>query len=62
MLDGQVGLDIESLDRICLNGFITRIPGKNRYPLTGEGLQFAIFYTEVHHRLQRPLPTSYPSR
>jgi hypothetical protein len=34
---------------------ITRVPGKNRYQLTGDGLRFAIFYTKVHDRLLRPL-------
>jgi hypothetical protein len=32
-----------------------RIPGKNRYRLTGDGLRFAIFYTKLHDRLLRPL-------
>ena len=42
------------LARLRLNGLITRIPGKNRYRLTGDGLRFAIFYTKVHDRLLRP--------
>jgi hypothetical protein len=33
------------LTRLRLNGLITRVPGKNRYWLTGDGLRFAIFYT-----------------
>jgi hypothetical protein len=33
----------------------SRIPGKNRYRLTGDGLRFAIFYTNLHDRLLRPL-------
>ena len=37
------------------NGLITRIPGRNRYRLTGDGLRFAIFYTKLHDRLLRPL-------
>ena len=37
------------------NGLITRIPGRNRYRLTGDGLRFAIFYTKMHDRLLRPL-------
>jgi hypothetical protein len=32
-----------------------RIPGKNRYRLTGDRLRFAIFYTKPHDRLLRPL-------
>ena len=43
------------LARLRLNGLITRIPGKNRYRLTGDGLRFAIFYTKIHDRLLRPL-------
>ncbi|HET7666130.1 MAG TPA: hypothetical protein VFK56_08685 [Mycobacterium sp.] len=43
------------LARLRTNGLITRIPGKNRYRLTGDGLRFAIFYTKVHDRLLRPL-------
>ena len=43
------------LARLRTNGLITRIPGKNRYRLTGDGLRFAIFYTKLHDRLLRPL-------
>jgi hypothetical protein len=43
------------LARLRVNGLITRIPGTNRYRLTGDGLRFAIFYTKVHDRLLRPL-------
>jgi hypothetical protein len=43
------------LARLRTNALITRIPGKNRYRLTGDGLRFAIFYTKVHDRLLRPL-------
>ena len=43
------------LARLSRNGLITRIPGKNRYRLSGDGLRFAIFYTKVHDRLLRPL-------
>ena len=43
------------LARLRINGLITRIPGKNRYRLTGDGLRFAIFYTKLHDRLLRPL-------
>ena len=43
------------LARLRVNGLITRIPDKNRYRLTGDGLRFAIFYTKVHERLLRPL-------
>ena len=43
------------LARLRVNGLITRIPGKNRYRLTGDGLRFAIFYTKLHDRLLTPL-------
>ena len=43
------------LARLRVNALITRIPGKNRYRLTGDGLRFAIFYTKLHDRLLRPL-------
>jgi hypothetical protein len=33
---------------------LTRVPGKNRYRLNGDGLRFAIFYTKLHDRLLRP--------
>ena len=43
------------LARLRVNGLITRIPGRNFYRLTGDGLRFAIFYTKLHDRLLRPL-------
>src|SRR5208337_1414773 len=43
------------LARLRVNGLITRVPGRNRYRLTADGLRFAIFYTKVHDRLLRPL-------
>jgi hypothetical protein len=43
------------LARLRVNGLVTRVPGKNRYRLTGDGLRFAIFYTKLHDRLLRPL-------
>ena len=43
------------LARLSRNGLIARIPGKNRYRLTGDGLRYAIFYTKLHDRLLRPL-------
>jgi hypothetical protein len=43
------------LARLRVNELITRIPGSNRYRLTGDGLRFAIFYTKVHNRLLHPL-------
>jgi hypothetical protein len=52
------------LARLSRNGLIARIPGKNRYRLTGDGLRFAIFYTKLHDRLLRPSspPNSHPPR
>ena len=56
------------LARLRVNGLITRIPAKNRYRLTSDGLRFAIFYTKLHDRLLRPLlaadrpPTPPPVR
>ena len=43
------------LARLRVNGLIIRIPAKNRYRLTSDGLRFAIFYTKLHNRLLRPL-------
>ncbi len=43
------------LARLARNGLITRIPHRNLYTLTRDGLRFAIFYTKVHDRLLRPL-------
>jgi hypothetical protein len=50
------------LARLRLNELIDRVPGKNRYRLTSDGLRFAIFYTKLHDRLLRPSspPTSRP--
>ena len=43
------------LTRLSRNGLITRIPHRNRYTLTPDGLKFAVFYTKVHDRILRPL-------
>ncbi|MBX9639796.1 MAG: hypothetical protein K2X97_08730 [Mycobacteriaceae bacterium] len=43
------------LARLRVNGLITRVPGRNRYRLTDDGLRFAIFYTKTHDRVLRPL-------
>ena len=43
------------LTRLRRNRLITRIPGRNLYRLTDDGLAFAIFYTKVHNRVLRPL-------
>ncbi|MFD1535366.1 hypothetical protein, partial [Pseudonocardia aurantiaca] len=43
------------LTRLRRNGLIERLPGRNLYRLTDDGLAFAIFYTKVHNRVLRPL-------
>jgi hypothetical protein len=43
------------LTRLRRNGLIERLPGRNLYRLTPQGLAFAIFYTKVHNRVLRPL-------
>ena len=43
------------LGRLARTGLITRVPHRNLYTLTPDGLRFAIFYTKVHDRLLRPL-------
>jgi hypothetical protein len=43
------------LTRLRRNGLIARLPGRNLYRLTTDGLAFAIFYSKVHNRLLRPL-------
>ena len=43
------------LSRLTRNGLITRIPRRNLYALTPDGLRFAVFYTKVHDRVLRPL-------
>jgi hypothetical protein len=43
------------LSRLARNGLITRVPGRNRYTLTRDGLLFAHFYTKVYDHILRPL-------
>jgi hypothetical protein len=43
------------LARLARNGLIARLPHRNLYTLTRDGLRFAIFYTKVHDRVLRPL-------
>ena len=43
------------LARLSRNGIVARIPHRNLYVLTPDGLRFAIFYTKVHDRVLRPL-------
>ncbi len=37
---------------------LTRIPHRNLYALTPDGLRFAVFYSKVHDRVLRPLMAS----
>jgi hypothetical protein len=43
------------LARLSRNGLISRVPGRNRYTLTRDGLLFACFYTKVYDHVLRPL-------
>ena len=46
------------LSRLARNGLIQRVPGRNRYALTRDGLLFAHFYTKVYNHVLRPLTAS----
>ncbi|MGH3285375.1 MAG: hypothetical protein ACRDPD_11955, partial [Streptosporangiaceae bacterium] len=43
------------LSRLARNGLIQRVPDRNRYTLTRDGLLFACFYTRVYDHILRPL-------
>src|SRR5512133_1902147 len=43
------------LTRLRRKGLIRRLPGRNTYILTSDGIRFALFYTRVHDRLLVPL-------
>jgi hypothetical protein len=43
------------LSRLARNHLIERVPGRNRYTLTRDGLLFAHFYTKVYDHVLRPL-------
>jgi hypothetical protein len=43
------------LRRLRLHGLIQRLPHKNTYVLTPEGIRAAVFYTKLQNRLLRPL-------
>jgi hypothetical protein len=43
------------LARLSRNGLISRVPGRNCYTLTRDGLMFAHFYTKVYDHVLRPL-------
>jgi len=60
LLGTAYGMNQASYDlgRLARNGLIARVPHRNLYTLTPDGLRFAIFYTKVHDRLLRPLMAS----
>lgn len=43
------------LSRLARNGLITRVPGRNRYILTRDGLLFAHLYTKIYDHVLGPL-------
>jgi hypothetical protein len=43
------------LSRLARNDLVGRVPGRNRYTLTRDGLLFACFYTRVYDHVLRPL-------
>jgi len=45
------------LSRLARNGLIERVPGRNRYTLTRDGLLFAHIYTKVYDHVLKPLMT-----
>ncbi len=49
---GQMTYDLR---RLRLTGLIRRLDHANRYVLTPDGINVAIFYTKLHNRLLRPL-------
>jgi hypothetical protein len=49
---GQMSYDLR---RLRLHGLVQRLPRKNTYQLTSEGIRVAVFYTKLQNRLLRPL-------
>jgi DNA-binding transcriptional ArsR family regulator len=43
------------LRRLRLHGLIHRLPRRNTYQLTSEGIRVTVFYTKLQNRLLRPL-------
>jgi hypothetical protein len=43
------------LRRLRLHGLIERVPHRNTYQLTPDGIRVAVFYTKLQNRLLRPL-------
>jgi hypothetical protein len=60
LLGTTYGMNQASYDlaRLVRNGLIARIPHRNLYALTPDGLRFAVFYTKVYDRILRPLMAS----
>jgi hypothetical protein len=46
------------LSRLARNGLIQRLPGRNHYVLTHDGLLFAHLYTKIYEHVMRPLMTT----
>jgi hypothetical protein len=46
------------LARLARNELIVRVPGRNRYVLTHDGLLFAHLYTKIYDHVLRPLMTT----
>jgi hypothetical protein len=57
LLDRPYSMNQASYDlaRLARNGLIERVPGKNRYILTHDGLLFAHLYTKIYDHVLRPL-------
>ena len=50
------------LSRLARNGLITRVPCRNRYTLTRDGLLFAHFYTKVYDHVPAPADGTRPAQ
>jgi hypothetical protein len=61
LVAGHLGQDYSQskmsydLRRLRLHGLIQRLPRKNTYVLTNDGIRVAVFYTKLQNRLLRPL-------
>jgi hypothetical protein len=57
LLDRPYSMNQASYDlaRLARNGLIIRLPGRNRYVLTHDGLLFAHLYTKIYEHVLRPL-------
>jgi hypothetical protein len=61
LVAGHLGQDYSrrqmtyDLRRLRLHGLIQRLPHKNTYQLTPDGIRVAVFYTKLQNRLLRPL-------